>query len=167
MIAKTGNEPAITKMQQRIAIGNGIVLLDTPGVLWPNLENKNTGYRLATTGAIKDTAINHEQIAYFAAEYLLQHYPFFVKSRFQLEQLPESEEALLVAIGKSRGCLRSGNLIDMDRVSKILLAELRAGMIGRMSFETPAMMEQELIELAVIRAEKAAKKEARKKKSKG
>jgi ribosome biogenesis GTPase A len=154
-------------MQQRIAIGNGIVLLDTPGVLWPNLENKNTGYRLATTGAIKDTAINHEQIAYFAAEYLLQHYPFFVKSRFQLEQLPESEEALLVAIGKSRGCLRSGNLIDMDRVSKILLAELRAGMIGRMSFETPAMMEQELIELAVIRAEKAAKKEARKKKSKG
>jgi ribosome biogenesis GTPase A len=167
MIAKTGNEPAITKMQQRIAIGNGIVLLDTPGVLWPNLENKNTGYRLATTGAIKDTAINHEQIAYFAAEYLLQHYPFFVKSRFQLEQLPESEEALLIAIGKSRGCLRSGNLIDMDRVSKILLAELRAGMIGRMSFETPAMMEQELIELAVIRAEKAAKKEARKKKSKG
>jgi ribosome biogenesis GTPase A len=167
MIAKTGNEPAITKMQQRIAIGNGIVLLDTPGVLWPNLENKNTGYRLATTGAIKDTAINHEQIAYFAAEYLLQHYPFFVKSRFQLEQLPESEEALLVAIGKSRGCLRSGNQIDMDRVSKILLAELRAGMIGRMSFETPAMMEQELIELTVIRAEKAAKKEARKKKSKG
>jgi ribosome biogenesis GTPase A len=167
MIAKTGNEPAITKMQQRIAIGNGIVLLDTPGVLWPNLENKNTGYRLATTGAIKDTAINHEQIAYFAAEYLLQHYPFFVKSRFQLEQLPESEEAFLIAIGKSRGCLRSGNQIDMDRVSKILLAELRAGMIGRMSFETPAMMEQELIELAVIRAEKAAKKEARKKKSKG
>jgi ribosome biogenesis GTPase A len=135
--------------------------------LWPNLENKNTGYRLATTGAIKDTAINHEQIAYFAAEYLLQHYPFFVKSRFQLEQLPESEEAFLIAIGKSRGCLRSGNQIDMDRVSKILLAELRAGMIGRMSFETPAMMEQELIELAVIRAEKAAKKEARKKKSKG
>ena len=167
MIAKTGNEPAITKMQQRIAIGNGIVLLDTPGVLWPNLENKNTGYRLATTGAIKDTAINHEQIAYFAAEYLLQHYPFFVKSRFQLEQLPESEEALLVAIGKSRGCLRSGNLIDTERVSKILLAELRAGMIGRLSFETPPMMEQELIELAVIRAEKAAKKEARKKKSKG
>ena len=90
-----------------------------------------------------------------------------MKSRFQLEQLPESEEALLVAIGKSRGCLRLGNLIDMDRVSKILLAELRAGMIGRMSFETPAMMEQELIELAVIRVEKAAKKEARKKKSKG
>jgi ribosome biogenesis GTPase A len=167
MIAKTGNEPAITKMQQRIAIGNGIVLLDTPGVLWANLENKNTGYRLATTGAIKDTAINHEQIAYFAADYLLQHYPEHVKTRFQLEQLPASELELLEAIGKSRGCLRSGGRVDMDRVSKILLAELRAGMIGRMSYETPEMMEQELAELTIIRAEKAAKKEARKQKPKG
>jgi ribosome biogenesis GTPase A len=154
-------------MQQRIAIGNGIVLLDTPGVLWANLENKNTGYRLATTGAIKDTAINHEQIAYFAAEYLLQHYPERVKTRFQLEQLPVSELEFMEAIGKSRGCLRSGGRVDMDRVSKILLAELRAGMIGRMSFETPAMMEQELAELIIIRAEKAAKKEARKQKPKG
>ncbi|MEY3106092.1 MAG: Ribosome biosis GTPase [Pseudomonadota bacterium] len=167
LIAKTGNEPAITKMQQRIAIGNGIVLLDTPGVLWPNLENKNTGYRLATTGAIKDTAINHEQIAYFAAEFLLQSYPESVKSRFQLEHLPDSEEALLKAIGKSRGCLRSGGQVDMDRVSKILLAELRAGTIGRMSFETPAVMELELIELEAIRAEKKAKKEAKNKKQKG
>jgi ribosome biogenesis GTPase A len=164
MIAKTGNEPAITKMQQRIALGNGIVLLDTPGVLWPNVENRNSGYRLATTGAIKDTAINHEQIAFFAAEYLLQHYPDLLKTRFQLEQLPDTEQQLLAAIGKSRGCLRAGGLVDMDRVAKILLAELRAGMIGRISLETPAMMEQELIELAVIREQKAAKKKARKQK---
>jgi len=167
MIAKTGNEPAITKMQQRIAIGNGIVLMDTPGVLWANLENKNSGFRLATTGAIKDTAIDHEQIAYFAAEFLLQHYPEQVKERFQLTELPLSEQALLEAIGKSRGCLRAGGHIDADRVSKILLAELRAGMIGRLTLETPAMMEEELVELTLIRAEKAAKKEARKQKFKG
>ena len=167
MIAKTGNEPAITKMQQRIAIGNGIILLDTPGLLWPNVENKNSGYRLATTGAIKDTAINHEQIAFFAADYLLDHYPDYLKTRFQLEQLPETEQQLMDAIGKNRGCLRSGGRVDLDRVSKILLAELRAGMIGRISLETPAMMQQELIELAVIREEKEAKKKARKLKSKG
>jgi len=167
MIAKTGNEPAITKMQQRIAIGNGIILLDTPGLLWPNVENKNSGYRLATTGAIKDTAINHEHIAFFAAEYLLHHYPDYLKTRFQLEQLPDTEQQLMDAIGKNRGCLRSGGRIDMDKVSKILLAELRAGTIGRISLETPAMMEQELVELAVIREEKAAKKKARKQKSKG
>lgn len=167
MIAKTGNEPAITKMQQRIAIGNGIILLDTPGLLWPNVENKNSGYRLATTGAIKDTAINHEHIAFFAAEYLLHHYPDYLKTRFQLEQLPDTEQQLMDAIGKNRGCLRSGGRIDMDKVSKILLAELRAGTIGRISLETPAMMEQELVELAVIREEKAAKKKARKQKWKG
>ena len=167
MIAKTGNEPAVTKMQQRIALGNGIVLFDTPGILWPNVENKNSGYRLATTGAIKDTAIDHEQIASFAAEYLMQHYPDFLKDRFQLEELPETEHKLMEAIGKSRGCLRSGGRIEMDKVAKILLAELRAGTIGRISLETPAMMEVELVELAIIREEKEAKKKLRKQKWKG
>jgi ribosome biogenesis GTPase A len=167
MIAKTGNEPAVTKTQQRIAIGNGIVLLDTPGLLWGNVENKNSGYRLATTGAIKDTAIDYEQIASFAAEYLLNHYPDYLKARFQLEPLPKTEHELMEAIGKNRGCLRSGGRVEMDKVSKILLAELRAGTIGRVSLETPAMMEQELIELAIIREEKAAKKNARKQKWKG
>ena len=167
MIAKTGNEPAVTKMQQRIALGNGIVLFDTPGLLWPNVENKNSGYRLATTGAIKDTAIDHEQIASFAAEYMMQHYPDFLKARFQLEELPETEHKLMEAIGKSRGCLRSGGRIEMDKVAKILLAELRAGTIGRISLETPAMMEVELVELAIIREEKEAKKKLRKQKWKG
>lgn len=162
MIAKTGNEPAITKTQQRINIGNGIILLDTPGLLWPNVENKNSGYRLATTGAIKDTAINHDPIAFFAAEYLLQCYPDYIQARFQLDPLPQSEQALMEAIGKNRGCLKAGGLIDMDKVSKILLAELRAGTIGRISLETPAMMERELAELVIIRAQKEAKKLARK-----
>jgi len=165
MIAKTGNEPAITKMQQRIDLGNGIILLDTPGLLWPNLENRNTGYRLATTGAIKDTAISHDDIASFAAEYLLQHYPDLLKARFQLEQLPENETELLTIIGKNRGCLRSGGRIDMDKVSKILLVELRAGTLGKISLETPEVMEQELAELVIIRELKEAKKKARKQKS--
>lgn len=167
MIAKTGNEPAITKTQQRIDIGNGIILLDTPGMLWPNVENKNSGYRLATTGAIKDTAISHENVAFFAAEYLLQHYPALLQARFQLEQLPHSEQELMEAIGKKRGCLRSGGRIEMDKVSKILLAELRAGTIGKISLETPTMMEKELVELAIIREQKEAKKKARKAKRKG
>ena len=164
MIAKTGNEPAITKTQQRIDIGNGIILLDTPGLLWPNVENKNSGYRLAATGAIKDTALQHDHIALFAAEYLLRHYPDQLKARYQLEQLPQGEQALMENIGKNRGCLRSGGHIDMDKTAKILLTELRAGTIGRISLETPAMMEEELAELAIIREQKAAKKLARKQK---
>jgi ribosome biogenesis GTPase A len=164
MIAKTGNEPAITKTQQRIDIGHGIILFDTPGMLWPNVENKNSGYRLATTGAIKDTAISHDQVAFFAAEYLLQHYPDLLQSRFQLEQLPKSEQQLMEAIGKKRGCLRSGGHVEMDKVAKILLSELRAGIIGRISLETPVMMEEELAELVIIREQKEAKKKARKEK---
>jgi len=167
MIAKTGNEPAITKTQQRIDIGNGIILLDTPGMLWPNVENRNSGYRLAVTGAIKDTAISHDHVAFFAAEYLLRHYPDLLKTRFQLEQLPQSEQELMEAIGKKRGCLRSGGRIEMDKVAKILLTELRAGTIGRVSLETPAMMEKELAELVIIREQKEAKKKARKEKWKG
>lgn len=167
VIAKTGNEPAVTKAQQRIAIGHNIVLLDTPGMLWPNLENKNTGYRLAVTGAIKDTAIKHDDIAYFAAEYLLNQYPDCLKNRFKLDSLPRNEHDLMYAIGKNRGCLRSGGHVDIDKTSKILLSELRSGMLGRITLESPAMMEEELAELAVIRELKAAKKLTRKQKRKG
>ncbi|MGZ8214743.1 MAG: ribosome biogenesis GTPase YlqF [Methylosarcina sp.] len=162
IIAKTGNEPAITKTQQRIDIGNHIILFDTPGMLWPNIENRNSGYRLAVTGAIKDTAIQHDQIALFAAGYLLHNYPDYLKTRFQLEQLPESEQGVMEAVGGKRGCLRSGGRIDMNKTAKILLSELRSGALGPISLETPAMMEQELAELAVIRAEKETQKKARK-----
>ena len=96
----------------------------------------------------------------------LNHYPELVTARYQLNTLPSSSSALLDALGKSRGCLKSGGIIDRDRVSKILLAELRAGKIGRLSFETPVMMEVEIAELIIIQAEKAAKKEAKKLKNK-
>ncbi len=161
-IAKTGDEPAVTKHQQRIAIGDNVVLLDTPGMLWPNLENKNTGYRLAVTGAIKDTAISHDDIAFFLLEYLLEKYPDMLKTRFQLDSLPATAQELIAIIGKQRGCLRAGGLIDVDRVAKILLNELRSGTLGRISLETPEMMEVELVELAVIQQIKAEKKQQRK-----
>ena len=161
-VAKTGNEPAVTKTQQRIAIGNNVVLLDTPGMLWPNIENHNSGYRLAATGAIKDTALQHEHIAAFVAGYLGQHYAACLHDRFQLQQIPESAAAVLEAIGRKRGCLRARGLVDLDKAAKIVLAELRSGALGRISLETPAMMEQELAEVAVIREQKAEKKRLRK-----
>lgn len=163
-IAKTGNEPAVTKNQQRIDLKNGIVLFDTPGMMWPNVENKNSGYRLATTGAIKDTALKHDDVAFFAADYLLKAYPDSLKLRYQLNELPATEIELMEVIGKKRGCLRSGGNVDFDKASKILLAELRAGVLGRITYETPQMIEKEMAELEIIRAQKAAKKAARKQK---
>jgi ribosome biogenesis GTPase A len=166
-IAKTGNEPAITKAIQRIDLANGITLFDTPGMLWPKVENPHSGYRLAATGAIRDTAISHDDIAYFSVEFMLKNYPALLQSRFQLETLPETEKEFLQLIGKKRGCLQAGGVVNMDKIAKIFLSEFRAGTIGRISLETPEVVEQELVELAIVQqqkaAEKLAKKSARKK----
>jgi len=161
-IAKTGNEPAITKMQQRIKLDKGIVLHDTPGVLWPNLENPHSGYRLAITGAIKETAIDNDDIALYAVEYLLDAYPDLLKQRFGLSEIPESGMDALEVIGTKRGCLRSGGRVDLERVAKIILTEIRAGTLGLISWEKPGMIEREWAEVLVVREQKAAKKAARK-----
>lgn len=161
-IAKTGNEPAVTKMQQRINLKNNIVLSDTPGVLWPNVENRHSGYRLAVTGAIKDTAFQHDDIALFALDYLRKAYPQLLQQRYQLDELPLDATDLLQAIGKKRGCLRSGQQVDWDKAAKLFLTELRAGTLGQISLETPDMIAAEMVELAAIREEKAAKKALRK-----
>jgi ribosome biogenesis GTPase A len=162
-IAKTGDEPAVTKHQQRIDLGDGLVLFDTPGVLWGNIENSNSGYRLAATGAIKDTAFTHEDVALWIAEFLLRDYPELVKARYQIEILPKDETELLNIIGKKRGCLKKGGNCDFDKVAKILISELRTTTIGKITLEVPAVIEFEMAQLEIIRAEKAAKKLARKK----
>ena len=167
LIAKTGNEPAVTKMQQRIKLDQGIVLLDTPGVLWPKLENQHGGYRLAVTGAIKETAVSNDDIAMYAVAYLREAYPESLKARYQLDELSKDDVTLLESIGRKRGCLRSGGMVDLDRAAKILLTELRAGTLGQITLETPSMMENELIDVAKKREQQAAKKAARKLKSSG
>lgn len=164
VIAKAANEPAITKHQQRINISENLVLLDTPGMLWPNIENRHSGYRLAVTGAVKDTAIDHLDIVLETAGYLLQHYPDALMERYQLDSLPNHEQALVEAIGHFRGCLRSGGVVELDKAAKIFLMELRSGVLGRITLETPAMMEKELVEVVQLREAKEAKKLLRKKK---
>jgi ribosome biogenesis GTPase A len=165
-IARTGNEPAITKAQQRIEIDGNLVLFDTPGMLWPKVENKNSGYRLAVTGAIRDTAIEHSDIAFFAAEYLLENYPENLRARYNLESLPESELELLETIGKKRGCLRAGGDVELDKVSKLFLNDIRQGELGEISYETPSTIKTEMEELALILEEKAARNKSRKQKFK-
>lgn len=166
-IAKTGDQPAITRGQQLIKLPQGLLLSDTPGVLWPNLENPNSGYRLAVTGAIKDTAIDHVDVALFAAEYLSSASPQTLAARYQLESAYDSPLETLEAIGRARGCLVKGGTVNLDKAAKILLTEIRAGQLGPLCWETPAMMERELAQLEQIRADKAAKKQARKQRRQG
>tara|TARA_B110001452_G_scaffold234126_1_gene212262 strand:+ start:843 stop:1781 length:939 start_codon:yes stop_codon:yes gene_type:complete len=160
-ITKTGDEPAVTKGQQKINLRNGIMLLDTPGILWPKIENPQGSYRLGTTGAIKDTAVSYEDLAFFAAEFLLEAYPQRLRERFNVEELPRTEIALLELIGAQRGCLRAGGKVDLERVSTIFINELRAGLFGPLGFETPEIIEIEMQHVAVLKAEKAEREKAR------
>ncbi len=148
VIAKVGDEPAVTKQQQQINLGNGIMLFDTPGFLWPRFEDQNSGYRLAVTGAIKNTAIEFEDIALYAAEYLLQAYPTALKERYKLKALPERDIELLEEIGRRRGGLRSGGRVDLHKASEILLHDIRSGALGRISMETPALVAAQQAEAA-------------------
>lgn len=146
-IAKAGDEPAVTKRQQVIQLGNDFILSDTPGFLWPKIENPGSGYRLAVTGAIKNTAIEFEDVALFAADYLRNHYGDILVERFKLKELPADDIGTLEAIGRKRGCLRPGGVVDLHRASEILLHDIRAGSLGGISMETPAMIEEELQQL--------------------
>lgn len=166
-IAVTGNQPAVTRRQQRINLQNGIVLSDTPGILWPKVENPHSGFRLAATGAVKDTAMEYDEVAFYTVEYLAEQYPDLLKERYQLDELPTSDIELMEEIGRKRGALRSGGRVDLHKASEILLHELRGGTIGQITLERPEMITQELIEVekeAERKAEqKLKKKEERRK----
>ncbi len=162
-IAKTGNEPAVTQTQQRIDLGNNIILFDTPGLLWPKVENQDSGYRLAITGAIKDTAIEYDDIAYYCADYFLKYHPDVLIQRYSLEEKPRDATALLDAVGRKRGALVSGGRIDLNKTSAIFIHDFRSGVLGATTLETPAMIELEISKTEDKKADKAALKTARKK----
>ncbi len=159
--AKIGNEPGVTKGQQKFKLYNGVVLIDTPGLLWPNVVNEKSGYRLATVGSIKETAMENEDVAHFAAGFLLENYPDRVAERFKIDDMPETPLLLMDAIGQRRGCLSKRGIVDYERVARILLTELRAGKLGQLTFETPEMMVLEKEAVATELLEKAEKKARR------
>jgi ribosome biogenesis GTPase A len=137
-IAKTGDKPGVTKAQQWIKVGKEMELLDTPGILWPKFEDEEVGLKLATTGAIKDTILNLQDVAVYALNFLKEHYPERLKERYSLDDIPKEIVALFDAIGKRRGCLVSGGAVDYDKVAEIVLHDIRTEKLGRISFESPA-----------------------------
>ena len=166
IIAKTGNEAAVTKNQQRINLGNGISLLDTPGILWPKVENPNSGYRLAATGAIKDTAMEYDDVGFYAADYLIKAYPELLQDRYKLKHIPSTEIEFLELAAAKRGALMAGGRVNLHKICEVLINELRAGQLGRITLETPQMVEQEEQEIALAIKKKEEAKVARKQKFK-
>jgi len=166
-VAKTGNEPAITKGLQKIRLNEGIVFLDTPGILWPKIHNENSGYRLAASGAIKDTAMEVEDVALYLSDFLLHNYPQLLLERYELGALPATDMEFLELMGAKRGCLRAGGRVDLEKVSSILVNEFRAGVLGRMTLESPDMVAEEERLVAQKRKEKAERDALQKVKKQG
>lgn len=162
--AKTGDEPAVTKGQQKIKLTDDIMLWDTPGMLWPKQEYPLSSYRLATTGAIKDTALDYDDVAFFAADFLLKEYPELLKARYDLTELPDTELEFLETIGRKRGCIGGGGYVDLNRIGKLMITDIRSGSMGPISWENPeAVMKEVAAQDIINEAHEAAKEEKRNK----
>ena len=135
--ARTGNRPGVTKTNQWIKIHSKLHLLDTPGVLWPKFEEK-VGLNLAFTGAIKDEIMDRETLALKLIGRLKKIAPAALEERYKLSN-NEDKEAIEIMdeIGKNRGTLMRGGLIDYEKVSGIILDEFRKGTLGRITLEEP------------------------------
>lgn len=164
-----GNRPGLTRNLQRINITNSLQIYDTPGILWPKFEDKIVGYNLAALGSIKDTILDLVAISRSALDYFIIRYPERIKERYNIEILPEDSYDLLQLIGKKRGCLQTGGVIDLDRAVAFFLKDLRDGKLGLISLEEPEDMEERnriAIEEKFLRDEKLKAREEKKKNNK-
>ncbi|WP_249594978.1 ribosome biogenesis GTPase YlqF [Peribacillus frigoritolerans] len=142
-IAKTGNTPGVTKAQQWIKVGKELELLDTPGILWPKFEDQEVGLKLALTGAIKDTILNLHEVSLYGLRFLEKEYPERLKSRYNLDIIPQETLELFDAVGKFRGCLASGGFIDYDKTAELVVREIRSEKMGPLTFEVPSDYEKD------------------------
>jgi ribosome biogenesis GTPase A len=149
-IAKVGDRPAITRKAQRVELDADLSIFDSPGVLWPRLDDQTGALRLAASGAIGEAAYEPIDVAGWAACFLADRYRAAFSERFGLDDTLESTRssdearddsaravALLEAVGRRRGALRAGGHVDLDRAADVLLRDLRSGRIGRISLERP------------------------------
>lgn len=135
-IAKAEDRPGVTRDKQWIRVGNGIDLLDTPGMLWPKFDDKRTALNLAFTGAIKDEILDIETLASLFMEVLSERYAENLCARYKITCNDEEPGFdILERAGKARGFLISGGEVNTERMAKTLLDEFRAGALGRITLE--------------------------------
>jgi ribosome biogenesis GTPase A len=134
--AKTEDRPGVTRGRQWINLGQGVEMLDTPGILWPKFEDEKVGEHLAFTGAIKDDILDKEQLAARLCQTLHSQYESNIVTRYKIKgSLPEDGFEALKLIGKRRGFLVSGGEVDTLRTAIMVLDEFRGGLLGRITLE--------------------------------
>lgn len=136
-IARVGDKAGITTCPQQIDLRNGILLSDTPGLLWPVLDDMAGACRLAASGAIGDNAFDTTEVGLTSASYLAERYPALLMQRYKLTEIPEKQIDIINEIGRKRGCLISGGDVDLHRAAELVLRELRSGKLGHISLERP------------------------------
>lgn len=142
--AKTGDIPAVTKAIQRLSIEDNFLVYDTPGMMWQKIAYKEIGYNLALCNSIGRNALDEETLALYLVSYLKQNYPNEFKARYKLDDdnLNLKDQELLKIVGKKRGCIVQGGVVDLQKVSEIIIQDFRDGKIGQISLESPKMWEE-------------------------
>ncbi len=136
-VAKVGDEPAVTKTQQRLYLGNNMVLIDTPGMLWPKIAHPTDGLMLAASHAIGSNALIEEEVATFLANVLLARYPQLLSARYGFATEGIDGVSVVEGIALRRGYRLKGGDPDYEKASHTLLQDYRSGALGRISLETP------------------------------
>ena len=136
--AKAENRPGVTRGKQWVNVDQGLLLLDTPGILWPKFEDPQVGLKLAYTGAVKDDVYDVEELACSLMELLWKNYPDALRERYRIEAAPdETGWSLLEQACARRGYLLSGGEKNTERMARVLLEEYRSCRLGKFSLEQP------------------------------
>lgn len=133
--AKTGDKPGVTRGKQWLRLSGNVDLFDTPGILWPKFEDDNQALRLAFIGSINDDILDRHKLSRHLLEAICRDYPRATEERYGVACADYDD--MLEAIARRRGLILKGNLIDDDRLSRMLLDEFRGGLLGRISLERP------------------------------
>lgn len=137
-IAKTGDRPGVTRANQWVRISPYLDLLDTPGLLWPRLDDQLAARRLCYIGTVKDDVVDLPMLTIHLLQDLLKVQPVQVMERYRILDVALTGEALLEAVCRGRGFLMKGGVCDYDRCCAVVLDEFRAGKLGRITLELPA-----------------------------
>ena len=163
--AKTGNEPGITKAEQRLFLADDFWLYDTPGMLWPKIIVEQSGYNLAASGAVGRNALDEEEVALELLDYLRRHYLPLLQARYAADKDPSShwdDASWLEWIARKRGALLGGGRVNYQKAAENVLTDFREGAIGRITLETPRQWEEWLKAARKKEAERKAEREAKK-----
>ncbi len=134
--AKVGNKPGVTKSLDWIRINENLELLDTPGVLWPKLDNEKTAFNLASLTAIKEEVLPLDEVAIYILKTLYTYYPNILKERYGIDKIDfEDIIPTLDLIGRKRGCLVKGGQIDYDKVVTVIINDMKDGNIKGITFD--------------------------------